>query len=367
MANERRMDLVFWGEPDPWNAGTKLDACFTDLLSKNEIFVILGNVRKPRWSIYEASCYLAGHAVSEFEGDGYGYREIDSKIDPPIVQEIRTLIEKYLVVDRVSKGAASVEFMGFKTLGRLKRNQQATTFDSDATLDFSELTFPILSYYRCAKEYLFPNAELGLDVPVFFMFHNRSNEDLILTVEGYVVDSFESLDFDEMVSLVSSIRTIDLHGICLDETGVICRDKGCSFVDLMGFVGSNFSFDVNVDIAMHDEGSSSDVGEGRNESEIVDEISVDFVKSLIDKNSSQYRPRLLAALLLAKQLPEARVLAVNPSNPQSVRKKEELIIKKVLNELRILRNGEVTNQDIKAIQRILNPEKSLRDGRPSQS
>ena len=97
--------------------------------------------------------------------------------------------------------------------------------------------------------------------------------------------------------------------------------------------------------------------------DIVEGINVDFVKSMLDKNSPQYVPRLLAVVLLAQKLPDARKSALNPWNAKSIHRAEESTAKALLKELGILKNGEVINEDVKALLRILNPEKAIAEGR----
>lgn len=117
------------------------------------------------------------------------------------------------------------------------------------------------------------------------------------------------------------------------------------------------------------EAEKGEIFDDSDEAVVVDGVELDFLKSLLDKNSPQYRPRLLAAILSAKDIPQARKATPNLSNPSSVRKHLQAFIKTRLRDLNIQRNVngnlDVVNEDVKAVLRILEQEEALKDGRPS--
>lgn len=195
----RRLDLFFAGGADPWSRWGVFNDITTFRTSRENVQSCLSYSPCNRWTVKHACMFMMGLCDYSSESDF-------------LLKELLN----HVTVEPISKGLAKAEFMGEFTRCDYDENERK--------VDVFHLTFPIVAYYKFARQYVFPNSALALDVPCFFMFHDMAKEDEILGKEGRLADAFEPLNRSEFLLLVSCLGGLNIHGVTVDDDGVTVCD-----------------------------------------------------------------------------------------------------------------------------------------------
>lgn len=182
-----------------------------------------------------------------------------------------------------------------------------------------DVSFEIEAYRQFAKEKVFPIGDYGADVPIFGLFYEDQNSQ------------------NETGSTIPSVQNVGKSNIEVAEPEVNQLDN-----------------------------KPSNVALAPDQLEIVDGITVQDIRDFIDKNSKEYCPRFLVALLFlkkAKGITRGKSLYNNLLNNEI-----QIICEKLgVGNLDSEGNFNVPNIEKRTIERLASHDTKTKGGRPSNS
>lgn len=182
-----------------------------------------------------------------------------------------------------------------------------------------DVSFEIEAYRQFAEEKVFPIENYGADVPIFGLFYEDQNSQ------------------NETGSTVPSVQNVGKSDIEVAEPEVIQLDN-----------------------------KPSNVALAPDQLEIVDGITVQDIRDFIDRNSKEYCPRFLVALLFLKK---AKGINRGTSRYKNLLKNELQTIFENLGVGNLDSEGNFNVPDVekKSIKRLASHDKKTKGGRPSNS